>query len=450
MRLPFNRSPLLFIRSLHPFIRSLHPFNRSPHPFIRSPHPFIRSLHPFNRSPHPFIRSPHPFIRSLHPFNRSPQPFNRSPLAFNRSALPLICCAMDWTPSNVSGAGESGGGGGGDSPTTVSSSSSSPPPSTAARQKLLGLSKDELVARIEELKRKVAAMSEASRSRPPGYGGGGGDGRGGGSRGGGGGVGGGRGDGGGDGGHHGGDGGGDGGDGGHRGGGGDGRGGGVKGGKAGKGNKGREGGKAAVARRPFDFSRHNRRHVLLKLAYLGWDYHGYAAQDNTRNTVEEQLFEALDKTRLVESRQAANYHRCGRTDRGVSAIDQVVSITLRSNLAQGKGVIPTPNADVPPGATELRYAHILNKVLPRDIRVLCWAPVEAGFSARFDCSRRRYRYWFPRGRLDIVAMRAAALGLVGSHDFRNLCKMDVANGVVGFRRTVISADVRRADGEEGG
>ncbi|CAM9192113.1 unnamed protein product, partial [Lampetra fluviatilis] len=290
---------------------------------------------------------------------------------------------MDWTPSNVNGALEaSGGGGDGDSLTTVSPPSppSPPPPpssSTAARRKLLALSKDQLVARVEELERKVAAMSEASTSRQADDG-------------------------------------------------------------------------ATVTRRPFDFSRHNRRHVLLKLAYLGWDYHGYAAQENTRNTVEEHLFEALDKTRLVESRQTANYHRCGRTDRGVSAIDQVVSITLRSNLAQGKGVIPTPNADVRPEATELRYAHILNKVLPRDIRVLCWAPVEAGFSARFDCARRRYRYWFPRGRLDVAAMREAARSLVGNHDFRNLCKMDVANGVVGFRRMVISADVRRAEGGDDG
>ena len=80
---------------------------------------------------------------------------------------------------------------------------------------------------------------------------------------------------------------------------------------------------AGKARRAFDFSAHGRRHVALKIAYLGWGYQGFASQENTSNTIEEKLFEALTKTRLVESRQTANYHRCGRTDKGVSAFGQV-------------------------------------------------------------------------------------------------------------------------------
>lgn len=77
------------------------------------------------------------------------------------------------------------------------------------------------------------------------------------------------------------------------------------------------------AKRAFDFSAHGRRHIALKIAYLGWGYHGFASQENTNNTIEEKLFEALTKTRLVESRQTSNYHRCGRTDKGVSAFGQV-------------------------------------------------------------------------------------------------------------------------------
>lgn len=30
---------------------------------------------------------------------------------------------------------------------------------------------------------------------------------------------------------------------------------------------------------------------------------------------------------------------------------------------------------------------------------------------------------------------------IGDHDFRNICKMDVANGVINFKRTVIDAKV---------
>ncbi len=59
-------------------------------------------------------------------------------------------------------------------------------------------------------------------------------------------------------------------------------------------------------------------------------------------------------------------------------------------------------------AEELPYVKILNRVLPQDIRILLWAPVETGFSARFDCRSRTYRYYFPRGDLDVDLMAEAA------------------------------------------
>lgn len=37
-------------------------------------------------------------------------------------------------------------------------------------------------------------------------------------------------------------------------------------------------------------------------------------------------------------RDTCNYHRSGRTDKGVSALGQVISIDLRSNLLEGPGV----------------------------------------------------------------------------------------------------------------
>lgn len=86
-------------------------------------------------------------------------------------------------------------------------------------------------------------------------------------------------------------------------------------------------GKKAGKDRPFDFSAHPRRHVALRLAYMGWSYQGFAVQENTDNTVEARLFEALLKTQLIQDRQSSNYHRCGRTDKGVSAFSQVSSET---------------------------------------------------------------------------------------------------------------------------
>ncbi|XP_060066721.1 uncharacterized protein LOC132547004 [Ylistrum balloti] len=206
--------------------------------------------------------------------------------------------------------------------------------------------------------------------------------------------------------------------------------------------------------REFDFKKYNTRHVALKVLYLGWDYHGFAAQEDTEKTIETALFDALLKTRLIEARETSSYHRCGRTDKGVSAFGQVISIDLRTNLLEGPGVKVREDGTAydRPGekTTEIRYVHILNKVLPPEIRVLAWAPVNVNFSARFDCKKRTYKYFFPKGNLDIQAMAEAAEKITGEHDFRNLCKMDVGNGVVNFRRKIVSADIRNLDERENG
>ncbi|KAL6257389.1 hypothetical protein P5V15_010961 [Pogonomyrmex californicus] len=191
-------------------------------------------------------------------------------------------------------------------------------------------------------------------------------------------------------------------------------------------------------RKSFDFSRYHKRHILLKFYYLGWDYHGFAVQEDTNKTIEHHLFAALSKSCCIESRESANYHRCGRTDKGVSSFSQVISLDVRSKLE------PENQGNL---SDELPYCKILNRLLPMNIRCIAWCPVSSNFSARFDCKYRRYRYFFPRGNLDIVAMDKAAKYAIGDHDFRNICKMDVANGVVNFKRTVIDAQVTLVNGQ---
>lgn len=93
---------------------------------------------------------------------------------------------------------------------------------------------------------------------------------------------------------------------------------------------------------------------------------------------------------------------------------QVITIDLRSTqFCAGLGITLPENVDVSTKAassatSELPYVKMLNRVLPQDIRVLDWAPVVEGFSARFDCQSRTYRYYFPRGSLDVVLMAEAA------------------------------------------
>ncbi|KAJ1780800.1 pseudouridine synthase deg1 [Coemansia sp. RSA 2399] len=81
---------------------------------------------------------------------------------------------------------------------------------------------------------------------------------------------------------------------------------------------------------------------------------------------------------------------------------------------------------------------MLNKCLPQEIRILAWAPVKADFSARFSCKSRFYRYFFSGDRLDIGAMKEAASKYLGTHDFRNFCRLDPAKQIANFERTVLS------------
>jgi len=91
-----------------------------------------------------------------------------------------------------------------------------------------------------------------------------------------------------------------------------------------------------------------------------------------------------------------------------SIVSQVVSLQVRSNLLEGEGVIVpegshahTRNGDK---SRELPYMVMLNRNLPQDIRVTGWTTVPPGFSARFDCRSRCYKYFFPRGEMNVEVM----------------------------------------------
>ncbi len=107
----------------------------------------------------------------------------------------------------------------------------------------------------------------------------------------------------------------------------------------------------------------------------------------------------------------------GRTDSGVHASGQVVSLTT---------------------AARFPFEHLvpaLQGVLPADLSVREAGVVDDGFSARFSACRRTYVYailnrrarsallarysWHVPKPLDVPAMRAAAACLVGEHDFRS-------------------------------
>lgn len=158
---------------------------------------------------------------------------------------------------------------------------------------------------------------------------------------------------------------------------------------------------------------------------------------------EHHLFQALIRTCLIESRETANYHRCGRTDKEVSAFSQVISIDLRSKFPAEQQLLTESLAN------EIDYCALLNRVLPRNIQAIAWMPLRSTvYSARFDCVERTYRYYFPKGDLSIEAMQKGCELLARHTDFRNFCKMDVNNGVTNYIRRVYKATVQRCEVEQ--
>ncbi|KAH3762300.1 tRNA pseudouridylate synthase [Pelomyxa schiedti] len=210
-----------------------------------------------------------------------------------------------------------------------------------------------------------------------------------------------------------------------------------------------------------------RRHVAIKIAYVGWHFHGFPAQDSTENTVEAYLFKALAQAKLIHDRASCNYSRCGRTDVGVSAFSQVIALSVKSKLSNHPGLLPplmASNQDSsgpaetststaaspskssmetyvpPPTEGELDYCAILNGIMPPMIRAIACTTVPPTFNARYDCTSRTYKYFFSCADLDLDTVNQAASLLVGTHDFRNLCKIDLENAKT-FVREIFSAVV---------
>ncbi|EXB37798.1 tRNA pseudouridine(38/39) synthase [Morus notabilis] len=190
-----------------------------------------------------------------------------------------------------------------------------------------------------------------------------------------------------------------------------------------------------------------KRYVALKLMYFGQRFYGFASEAQMDPTVESELFGALKKTRLlVGDKKESQYSRCGRTDKGVSSVGQVVALFLRSNLTKAHSNHEN-SSEVISGEQlegEIDYVRVLNRSLPNDIRVLGWCPVPIGFSARFSCLNREYKYFFWEESLNLLEMESAGKKFIGEHDFRNFCKMDALN-VHNYRRCVSSFEISPTD-----
>jgi tRNA pseudouridine38-40 synthase len=159
------------------------------------------------------------------------------------------------------------------------------------------------------------------------------------------------------------------------------------------------------------------RRIKIQLSYDGTDYHGWQVQPGlpTIQGVLEQVIAQIEGRSVPVAGS-------GRTDAGVHAIGQVAAFSIENP-------IPVDN---------LRRA--VNRLLPRDIRVLSAEEAELDFHPRFQAKRKTYEYRIFRGEicspferryvchhpypLATDEMMAAAPLLEGEHDFTAFAASD--------------------------
>lgn len=162
--------------------------------------------------------------------------------------------------------------------------------------------------------------------------------------------------------------------------------------------------------------------LAITVAYEGAQFAGFARQPELR-TVQGALESALETVYGTVLHTVG----AGRTDAGVHALAQVVSV------------------DVPDAAPDTaRLRRSLDALTGAGLVVSQVKRARAGFSARFDAVEREYRYritagsvaplflerfsWHVPAGIDLEAMREGAATLTGEHDFASFCVTESAKG----------------------
>ncbi|TFD98433.1 tRNA pseudouridine(38-40) synthase TruA [Jeotgalibacillus salarius] len=151
--------------------------------------------------------------------------------------------------------------------------------------------------------------------------------------------------------------------------------------------------------------------IKCTVSYDGSQFYGYQVQPGQRS-VQGELEQALQE---VHKGEFVRITASGRTDAGVHAMEQVFHFDTALQIPVDK------------------WPVILNQKIGRDVAVLSAERVSEAFHARFDVNTKEYRYIVDRSaiampfrrhytvhyphRMNIEAMREAAVHLEGEHDF---------------------------------
>jgi len=151
------------------------------------------------------------------------------------------------------------------------------------------------------------------------------------------------------------------------------------------------------------------------IGYFGENFAGSQFQTNKR-TVEGEFIKAGIKSEIWPDAKSAHFRAAGRTDKGVSARNQLISVSTEYPI---------------------RFIERMNHYLPEDIWCKSYCEVDDSFHPRFQAGIRTYRYFFPY-HLNIERMNEAAQLFVGTHDFGGFSKMEEGRDPL---RTVTKAAV---------
>ena len=151
--------------------------------------------------------------------------------------------------------------------------------------------------------------------------------------------------------------------------------------------------------------------------YEGTKYNGFQSQI-TNNTIQDKIEHSINK--IVNS--SINIEYAGRTDSGVHAKHQVISVKLKWNHEP------------------IKLQNAINNYLPKDIRVKNVKIAPKYFHPRKSAISRSYEYSILRSNdsdvftrntvlqfsqdLNLYYIKKCLTLLKGKHNFRNFCKED--------------------------
>ena len=141
--------------------------------------------------------------------------------------------------------------------------------------------------------------------------------------------------------------------------------------------------------------------LAVIFAYDGRKFQGYARQPQMK-TIEGEIIETLIKNRFIENAKESYFRSASRTDKGVSALCNVFAF----------------NTD----ASKKRVLQILSDEFT-NIVVYGIKEVKNDFNPR-HAKLRQYRYYLPKGSLDLEKTMSTAAIFTGKHDFSNFARIE--------------------------